>query len=106
MRATLALVALAILLAACGPEPARMAGIVIDVESRSVTQVDAFTLRTDSGEAHRFRVGPLEFGRGAFPATHLREHMALGAPIVVAYVEEGGEKVAVRLTDGPAPRPS
>ena len=102
----MALLALAILIAGCGPEPARVAGIVIDVESRSITQIDAFTLRTDAGEVIRFRVGSLEFGRGAFPATHLREHMALGEAIVVAYLEEAGQKVAVRLTDGPAARPS
>ena len=106
MKPVVGLLTLALFVAACGPEPARLAGIVIDVESRSITQVDAFTLRTDTGEAVRFRIGPLEFGRGAFPATHLREHMALGAQVIVSYVEEAGEKVAVRLTDGPVPVPS
>ena len=44
-------------------------------------------------------MGPLELDGGAFPAGHLREHMALNQPVAVAYREEDGERVAYRLVD-------
>ena len=84
---------------ACGPQPATAAGFVVDVKSSSVTQVDSFTLRTPEGTELVFRVGPLELDGGAFPAGHLREHMALAQAVAVAYREEGGERVAFRLAD-------
>lgn len=92
---------LTIAIAACGPQPQTVAGFVIDVKSTSITQVDSFTLRTPEESEIVFRVGPLELDGGAFPAGHLREHMALGQPVAVAYREEKGEKVAFRLVDAP-----
>lgn len=93
------LFAAAVILGACGPQPATAAGYVIDVQSTTITQVDSFTLRTPEGAEHVFRVGPLELDGGAFPAGHLREHMALAQGVAVAYREEGGERVAFRLVD-------
>jgi hypothetical protein len=48
-----------------------------------------------------FRIGALDLSSGAFPANHLREHMATAAAVAVAYIDEGGERVAVRLVDAP-----
>ena len=93
------LAAVVITVGACGPQPANAAGFVVDVKSTSVTQVDSFTLRTPEGTELVFRVGPLELDGGAFPAGHLREHMALAQAVAVAYREEGGERVAFRLAD-------
>lgn len=87
------------LLSACGPQPSTAAGFVVDVKSSSITQVDSFTLRTPEGEEVVFRVGALELDGGAFPAGHLREHMALAQAVAVAYREENGERVAFRLAD-------
>ena len=92
-----AIVALA--LAACGPTPRTAAGFVIDVQSTSLTKVDSFTLRTQDGQELVFRVGPLELDGGAFPAGHLREHMAMAQAVAVAYREENGDRVAYRLAD-------
>lgn len=92
-----AIVALA--LTACGPTPTTAAGFVIDVQSTSLTKVDGFTLRTQDGQELVFRVGPLELDGGAFPAGHLREHMAMAQAVAVAYREENGERVAYRLAD-------
>lgn len=86
---------------ACGPAPQTAAGFVVDVKSTSVTQVDAFTVRTPDGESLVFRVGVLELDGGAFPAGHLREHMATAQPVAVAYTLEGNERVATRLVDAP-----
>lgn len=88
-----------VILAACGPSPQTAAGFVTDVQSSSITQVDSFTLRTPEGEELLFRVGVLELDGGAFPAGHLREHMALAQAVAVAYREENGNRVATRLVD-------
>ncbi|MEX1173520.1 MAG: hypothetical protein WEG56_13015 [Chloroflexota bacterium] len=93
------LLCLAMLLTACGPAPQTAAGFVVDVKSTSLTQIDSFTLRTPEGEELLFRVGPLELEGGAFPAGHLREHMALAQAVAVAYRLEDGERVAYRLAD-------
>lgn len=97
LRTIVAVVAIA--LAACGPAPQTVAGFVVDVKSTSLTQIDSFTLRTPEGQELVFRVGPLELDGGAFPAGHLREHMALNQAVAVAYRMDGGQRVAYRLAD-------
>ena len=97
IRSLFAVIALA--LVACGPAPRTVAGFVVDVKSTSLTQVDSFTIRTQEGQELVFRVGALELDGGAFPAGHLREHMALNQAVAVAYREESGERVAYRLAD-------
>lgn len=91
--------AVTVALAACGPAPQTVAGFVIDVKSTSLTEIQSFTLRTQDGQELVFQVGPLELDGGAFPAGHLREHMALNQPVAVAYRDNGGERVAYRLVD-------
>ena len=91
--------AIALAIAACGPAPKTVAGLVVDVKSTSLTQIDSFTMRTPAGTEMVFQVGPLELDGGAFPAGHLREHMALAQAVAVAYREENGERVAYRLAD-------
>ena len=86
-------------IAACGPAPQTVAGFVIDVKSTSLTEVQSFTLRTQEGQEIVFKVGALELDGGAFPAGHLRQHMALNQAVAVAYREEAGERVAYRLAD-------
>ena len=46
-----------------------------------------------------FSVGKLGLSDDAFPANHLREHMALAEPISGEYRTEGTDRVAFRLTD-------
>lgn len=74
-------------------------GLVVEVESDSPVAIEAFTLRTDQGEQLHFSLGGVDFGQGAFPATHLREHQALAEPVRVSYRAEGGANVVVRLED-------
>lgn len=94
-----AALAIALAIAGCGPAPRTVAGFVVDVKSTSLTQIDSFALRTPEGMEMVFRVGLLELDGGAFPAGHLREHMALAQAIAVAYREENGERIAYRLAD-------
>ena len=99
-RLALGAAAFALVLAACGSSNV-IAGYVIDVSSSSLTEIDTFTLRTADGETVTFRIDTLELGDGAFPATHLREHMALNQPVAVAFRDEAGERIAYRLKDAP-----
>lgn len=69
------------------------------VDQASLTEVRSFTLRTETGDTLTFRVGELDLSQGGFPANHLRDHMATVSPVVVEYVDDGGERVAVKLTD-------
>lgn len=80
-------------------------GVVVFVDSVSLTDVRSFTIRTPDGRTVRFAVGRLENG-AEFPPGHLGEHMATAVPIVVTYRDEGGEHVAVRLEDAPGASPN
>lgn len=99
MRLPGLLLVLGLVSAACGPSAQVVAGFVVDVDSSSITQVDSFTLRTPDGAELVFSVGRLQLDEGAFPAGHLREHMALGQAIAVTYRDEDGKRIAYRLTD-------
>ena len=72
------------------------------VDSRSLTDVDAFTIRTAEGRTIDFAVGVLE-NRAEFPPGHLVEHIASGEPVVVTYRDEGGSPTAIRIVDAPLP---
>jgi hypothetical protein len=77
-------------------------GIVMSVDSASLTDVRGFTVRTADGRTVDFRIGELENG-SQFPPGHLAEHQVTAAPIRVTYLEDGGELVAVRLDDADLP---
>lgn len=100
MRWALTLSLLLVLLG-CEAAGSTAAGIVTDVEGTSVTDIQGFTLRTEGGEEMRFELGRLDLVGGAFPASHLREHMALAQPVAVAYRTEAERLVVYRLTDAP-----
>jgi len=74
-------------------------GLVIDMSQASLGDVKDFTLRTEDGETTVFRVGTVELDDDAFPADHLREHMAFAQPVAVTFYEQDGDPVAMRLED-------
>ncbi len=95
---------LALLITACGggglSQIQTVEGLVVEVVGDSPVAIEAFTLRTEQGEQLHFSLGGVDFGHGAFPATHLREHQALAEAIRVTYrVESGGANVVGRLED-------
>lgn len=100
LLATLALASGAVM-AACGPGDASAVGVVVAIDPSATLEVSGFTLRTADGETLAFAVGPVELDSGAFPASHLREHLATSQPIAVAYRMEDGTRVAYRLVDAP-----
>jgi hypothetical protein len=87
------------------PAPRTEVGVVVSVDSVSLTDVRGFSIRTPDGRTVEFRVGQLENG-AQFPPGHLGEHQATAAPILVTYRNEEGERVAIRLEDAPTASPS
>lgn len=87
------------------PAPQTEVGIVIFVESVSLTDVRTFTIRTPDGRTVEFLVGQLESG-AKFPPGHLSEHEATAVPVRVTYRDEAGAHVAVRLEDAVPASPS
>lgn len=75
-------------------------GVVVNVDSVSLTEVLGFTLRTSDGRTIDFVVGPLE-NPAQFPPSHLGVHLADGVPLRVTYKQAGADRVAIRLEDAP-----
>ena len=75
------------------------------VESQSIGSVDLAAIRESDGTVLQFNVERLDINNG-LPAVHLREHLARGIPVVMEYIVEGGENVALRYNDAATPAPS
>jgi hypothetical protein len=75
-------------------------GVVLNVDSVSLTEVLGFTIRTSDGRTVEFVVGPLE-NAAQFPPSHLGVHLADGVPVRVTYRQSGADRVAIRLEDAP-----
>jgi len=76
-------------------------GVLLEVVSPSIQQVDRFTLRTDDGQLLSFVAAP-DFNANATHAMtpgHMRQHMALADPVVVTYRDDNGTLVALSATD-------
>jgi hypothetical protein len=76
-------------------------GVLLDVTSTNLSQVDGFTLRADDGRELAFTVGP-NFNANvshAMTPGHMRQHMALADPVLVNYREQDGKLVALSATD-------
>lgn len=87
--------------AACGGDNGdrSVEGIITDVQSSSLTEIDLFTVRTNDGETIVFRIAPdahPEPEEGFVPG-HLRSHAVGAEQVKVYYREENGEFLATRL---------
>ena len=101
-----AAVAVGALLASTLAEPPRQTetGVVIAVDSESLTNVTGFTIRTADGRTVAFKLGQLETA-SQFAPGHLNEHIATAVPVLVTYQDVNGAKVVVRLEDAVAASP-
>ena len=103
-----AILAAALLLWQCAacrdPGTPAVRGILLDVQARDLTTVDAVVLRDEAGNLHPFRVA-LENDEAGHPVTasHLREHMTRGEVIIVHYRDAPDGRVAIRITDAMGP---
>jgi hypothetical protein len=98
-------VALVALVGACAAPIQTATGIVVAVNSSSIGSVDQAAIREPDGTTLQFNVRRLDINNG-LPAVHLREHLASGIPVVVEYVVEGNQNVALRYNDAPTPAPT
>jgi hypothetical protein len=81
-----------------GPGRRVETGIVVAVQATSLTDVQAFSIRTSDGRTVDFRVGAIE-DVATFAPSHLAEHKATLVPVRVTYIDADGANVAVRLED-------
>ncbi|OGO52633.1 MAG: hypothetical protein A2148_06975 [Chloroflexi bacterium RBG_16_68_14] len=93
----------AVLLAACGGGSGErsVTGVIIDVQSTSLTRIDSFTLRDNDGRTLVFAIAPDAANdpqEGFFPG-HLRTHALAAEQVTVSYREEDGELLALRVVD-------
>jgi hypothetical protein len=94
-------VVLALLVGCSAPQTQSVRGVLLDVVSPSIQQVDSFSLRTDDGRELDFVTAP-DFNKGVsrvMTPGHMRQHMALADPVVVTYREESGKLIALSATD-------
>ena len=89
--------------AACG-EPASSAsetgemqirGRVLEVVARNITEVETLRLLGEDEQEYEFT----SEGFVGLTPSHLREHQLFGQPVIVSYVQKGGQLVAVAITD-------
>ena len=88
------------LLAACGggeDSPEAVHGKLTDVQTKSFTEIESFSLLDETGETWLFATeGPLEF-----TPSHLRKHMLIGEKVNVQYKRRAGIFVALSISDYP-----
>ena len=72
-------------------------GVVVDVDTRSLSDVRSFTIRLGD-KTFDFQIGELENAH-EFPPAHLHEHQATAEPVLVFYHEEDGVRFATRIED-------
>ncbi|MGH2754688.1 MAG: hypothetical protein ACRDLB_09650 [Actinomycetota bacterium] len=96
MRKLLPLLLLVFL--ACGSDDAgrSLTGVVIDIESSSLTEIESFTLK-DLDKTYEIYIDP---GRTYdFPLPHLSAHRAGADPVAVEVEERNGRLVALEISD-------
>jgi hypothetical protein len=73
-------------------------GVLVDIDSAGLADVDGFSVRLGDGRTIAFRMGILENG-DEFPVGHLAEHLATSAPVRVFFRTEGPDLVVYRIED-------
>lgn len=86
---------------AAGPAEREARGVLIEVRGSSIMYAESVVLRTDDGRILPFKVHPEVATNPEHPqsASHLRQHMTFGEPMVVRYRETDGP-TAYRIVDG------
>jgi hypothetical protein len=76
-------------------------GVLMDVRASSLVHAESVTLRDEDGRVWTFRVDPEVVTNPEEPqsASHLRQHMVLGEPMLVRYRETSGGPLALRILD-------
>jgi hypothetical protein len=73
----------------------RARGVIVDVQILDIGHARSFTLRSSDWRERTFAVDPsVDMTPG-----HMREHMAFGEPVTVAYRRAGDQLIATQVTD-------
>jgi hypothetical protein len=77
-------------------------GVLVDVQSREIQNAQSVTLREPTGTVRTFQVSADVANNPDHPntASHLRQHMLAGDPVVVVYRESSEGAIAIRILDG------
>ena len=78
-----------------GSDTMTVRGMIVELESRSLTELVSITIRDENGNLVVFR----SEGFVGFTPSHLREHQALGIPVTVHFKETSEGLLAVRIID-------
>ncbi len=71
-------------------------GMVVEVVNRSIIELETLRIRDEADVIWTFRAAEGFIG---FTPSHLKEHQLLGQSVLVTYVSQGAELVAVGLDD-------
>ena len=99
MRSLCLLLCLALLgLASCSSQEGsrRVTGVVVDIKSSGLTQVEQFTLQD---EGRRVTILVDDETQFAFAPSHLNEHRARGEPVAVEVEKRSGDLFALSVGD-------
>jgi hypothetical protein len=72
-------------------------GVVVEIESRGLNEVQSFTVKSGDRRVKIFVEGDTQF---AFTPSHLNEHRATGEPVAVEVDRRDGDLVALSVQDG------
>lgn len=76
--------------------PSRLTGVITEVDSSGLTDVESFTLSVE-GETYKiFLADDIELG---FPPAHLNEHKTTGDPVEVDLEDRSGKLYATSIAD-------
>ena len=78
------------------PTVKSVTGVVVDVQSRSLTTLDLFTIRAEDGTVFTFTSTERFVG---FTPSHLNEHRAFAVPVTVTYEDIEGNLVILSIDD-------
>ena len=107
LASRLAFLALALFLAlilACGggspdsgeQQEGLVRGKVLEAVGRNLAEVETLRVRDESGKEWTFSAAPGFIG---FSPSHIREHQIAGESLLVTYVVQGGQLIALDITD-------
>lgn len=87
------------------PDYRELRGLLVDVQSRDIDHVESVTLRTADGTLHLFVASPEVTNNPEEPVTasHLRQHLAGGIPVLIRFRISNGPSVAFRILDAEGP---
>ena len=99
MRTVLFSLALVAALGACsnGVQGQELRGVVIDVQSRGLGDVQSFTLKNLDNDYEIYIDPEITY---EFPVSHLAAHRAAAEPVVVGVERRDGRLYALSIADG------